>query len=132
MTFTTPSEKAALAAELTFGTVVLAPFPFTNQQASKKRPAVVVSSRAYAANRPDVIVMAVTSQLRPQRAFGEAWLKDWQAAGLLKPSAAKPVIASLEQGLILRRLGELSDQDQAAVDLALRDIIGRPDGLARA
>jgi mRNA interferase MazF len=30
-----------------FGDVVLVPFPFTSHQASKKRPAVVVSSRAY-------------------------------------------------------------------------------------
>jgi len=29
---------------LTFGDVVLVPFPFTNQAASKQRPAVIVSS----------------------------------------------------------------------------------------
>jgi mRNA interferase MazF len=48
-----------------FGDVVLVPFPFTSQRASKKRPAVVVSNRTYSADRPDLIVMAVTSQLRP-------------------------------------------------------------------
>ena len=46
-----------------FGDVVLVPFPFTSQRASKKRPAVVVSNRAYGTARPDLIVMAVTSQL---------------------------------------------------------------------
>ena len=45
-----------------FGDVVLVPFPFTSQRASKKRPAVVVSNRAYGTARPDLIVMAVTSQ----------------------------------------------------------------------
>jgi hypothetical protein len=30
-----------------FGDVVLVPFPFTSQTASKRRPAVIVSSRAY-------------------------------------------------------------------------------------
>jgi mRNA interferase MazF len=29
-----------------FGTVVLVPFPFTDQTASKRRPAAIVSSRA--------------------------------------------------------------------------------------
>jgi len=29
------------------GEIVLVPFPFTNQTASKRRPAVVVSNRAY-------------------------------------------------------------------------------------
>ena len=43
-----------------FGDVVLVPFPFTDQTASKKRPAVVVSADVYHQRRPDVIVMAVT------------------------------------------------------------------------
>ena len=47
-----------------FGDVVLVPFPFTNQAASKKRPAVVVSSHAYNTARLDVVVMAITSQVR--------------------------------------------------------------------
>jgi hypothetical protein len=34
-----------------FGDVVLVPFPFTSQRASKKRPAVVVSNRTYATTR---------------------------------------------------------------------------------
>jgi mRNA interferase MazF len=77
---------------LAFGDVVLVPFPFTSQAASKQRPAVVVSSRAYAVERPDVVMMAITSQLRPAPTptgvnWGEVWLADWQGAGLLKPSA---------------------------------------------
>jgi hypothetical protein len=45
-----------------FGDVVLVPFPFTDQTAAKKRPAVVISSDAYHRHRADVVVMAVTSQ----------------------------------------------------------------------
>lgn len=37
-----------------FGAVVLVPFPFTDQSASKQRPAVVVSSAAYHASRADL------------------------------------------------------------------------------
>lgn len=69
-----------------FGDVVLVPFPFTDQTTSKKRPAVVISNREYAESRPDVVVMPITSQLRPSRGVGEVWLQQWQAAGLLKPS----------------------------------------------
>ncbi|MFI4948463.1 MAG: hypothetical protein ACHQC9_06660 [Alphaproteobacteria bacterium] len=35
-----------------FGSVVLVPFPFTSLTASKKRPAVVVSNRAYTKRNP--------------------------------------------------------------------------------
>ncbi|MGH6972720.1 MAG: type II toxin-antitoxin system PemK/MazF family toxin, partial [Caulobacteraceae bacterium] len=74
-----------------FGDVVLVPFPFTSQAASKQRPAAVVSSGAYNLERPDIMLMAITSQLRPTPALGEVWLRHWQGAGLLKPSAVKPV-----------------------------------------
>jgi len=39
--------------------------------------------------------MAVTSQLRPMLALGDVWISQWQEAGLLKPSAVKPVFATI-------------------------------------
>ncbi len=69
----------------------MVPLPFTNQASSKKRPAVIVSSEAYNRAKPDMVVMAITSQLRPGPALGEVWISQWQAAGLIKPSAIKPV-----------------------------------------
>jgi mRNA interferase MazF len=107
-----------------FGDVVLVPFPFTSQAVSKKRPAVVVSSRGYALERADVVLMAITSQLRPTPLFGEMWIAEWRAAGLLKPSAVKPVITTLEQRLILQRLGVLDAADQAALRTAVAAILG--------
>lgn len=112
------------AAPFAFGEVVLVPFPFTNQAASKRRPAVVVSSRAYAVERPDVVLMAITSQLRPTPAFGEVWLAGWQAAGLIKPSAVKPILATFEQRLVIRRLGALNGADSYALAQALAHILG--------
>lgn len=100
------------------------PFPFTSQAASKKRPAVVVSSSAYAVERPDLIVMAITTQLRPTPMFGETWLHHWQAASLLKPSVVKPVIATLEQRLVIRTLGRLSSSDQQDLREVLSRILG--------
>jgi mRNA interferase MazF len=44
-----------------FGDIILVPFPFTDQSTSKKRPAVVISSNHYNTERPDLIIMAVTS-----------------------------------------------------------------------
>jgi len=102
-----------------FGDVVLVPFPFTSQVASKKRPAVIVSNRAYNLAKPDVIVMAITSQLRPVPSLNEVWITQWQAAGLLKPSAIKPVFATLEQGLVIRQLGSLASIDRDTVERAV-------------
>jgi mRNA interferase MazF len=107
-----------------FGDIVLVPFPFTNQTASKRRPAVIISSRAYNDARPDVIVMAVTSQLRPTPALGETWVQGWQEAGLLKPSAIKPVMATLERSLLIRQLGALETADRSALRSALAEVLG--------
>ncbi len=105
-----------------FGDVVLIPFPFTDQTTSKKRPAVVVSSRAYNLVRPDLVVMAVTSQLRPS-AIGEVFVEGWQAAGLLKPSVIKPVFATVEHRLVLRRLGSLNVGTRAALKQAIAEVL---------
>ena len=106
--------------------VVLVPFPFTDQTASKKRPAVIVSADPYHRRCRDVIVVAVTSQiLRPAGILGEVLISDWQGAGLPKASLIKPVLATIEQRLILRKLGTLQDADVRALHAALRQILGQ-------
>ena len=107
-----------------FGDVVLVPFPFTDQAGTKKRPAVVISSDAYNSTQRDLVIMAVTSQLRPSGALGEALVTGWQAAGLIKPSAIKPVITTIEQLLVIRRLGQLTAEDQQALRNAIGKIVG--------
>jgi mRNA interferase MazF len=57
--------------QFNFGDVVLVPFPFTDQSAFKKRPAVVISSAAYNTHRRDIVILAITSQLRTPLALGE-------------------------------------------------------------
>jgi mRNA interferase MazF len=107
-----------------FGDVVLVRFPFTNQTAFKQRPAVVVSNRMYNQARPDVVIMAITSQLHSPSGLGEVLVREWPAAHLLKPSAIKPVFATIEQNLILRTLGALQSTDQSALRQAIAAVLG--------
>lgn len=107
-----------------FGDVVLVGFPFTNLQTTKKRPAVVISDSAYQKGRPDVILMAITSQVRQSLAFGEYLLQDWQQARLLKPSVLKPLIATIEQKRIIKTMGQLSKTDQQGLQRTLQTILG--------
>ena len=103
-----------------FGDVLLVPFPFTDQTTAKKRPAVVISSQDYNQQRPDVILIAVTSRVLPVLQFGEVLINDWAAAGLLKVSVIKPIVTTLEKSLVLRRLGQLEARDLQA----LRSVLG--------
>lgn len=107
-----------------FGDIVLVPFPFTDQTQTKKRPAVVISSKAYNSERPDLIIMAVTSQIKPAAIIGEVIVQDWQGAGLLKPSAIKPVITTIEKPLVIRTMGRLKDNDRIALLESLKVILG--------
>lgn len=111
-------------ATLGFGSVVLVPFPFTDQSGTKKRPAVVISSANYNTNRRDIVIKAVTSQVRQPLAFGEAMITGWQAAGLVKASVLKPVFTTIEQSLVLRAMGILGTADLKT----LREVIVRVIG----
>jgi mRNA interferase MazF len=68
--------------------------------------------------------MAITTKLRQDSEPGEVLIDQWQAAGLLKPSAVKPVFATLEQALIVRQLGTFGADDQAALRKAISEVLG--------
>lgn len=107
-----------------FGQVVLVRFPFTDQHGSKQRPALVISSSAYNQARPDIILMAVTSQIRSKLGFGEAIIADWQAAGLLKPSLIKPIVFTAEKLIIKKALGRLEEKDNQSLKVIISTVIG--------
>ncbi|MBI5749762.1 MAG: type II toxin-antitoxin system PemK/MazF family toxin [Nitrospinae bacterium] len=105
------------------GDVVLVPFPFSNQTAAKKRPAVIISSDAYNNISSDIVIMAITSQTEKTIGIGECLIRDWQNAGLLKPSAVKPAISTIERTLVLKKLGKFSPQDLISTDEVLKEFL---------
>lgn len=107
-----------------FGQIVLVRFPFTDQRGSKQRPAVVVSSAAYNQARPDIILMAVTSQIRARTGFDGAMIEDWQSAGLLKRSAIKPIVFTAEKTIVRKMLGQLTDKDRERLRTVIDSMIG--------
>lgn len=108
------------------GDVVLVPFPFSDQTAIKKRPAVIVSSNHYNNASFDIVIMAITSQTNKTIGVGECLIKDWQVAGLLKPSAIKAAISTIEHKLVLKKLGSLSPNDVSSMGNALKEFLDLP------
>ena len=113
-----------MSADHEFGDIILVPFPFTDQSTTKRRPAVVVSSEAYHNERPDLVILAITSQVRPAAGFGEVRIAQWKEAGLLKASVLKPVFATIERRLVLRKLGKLGEEDRRVLRGVLNVILG--------
>lgn len=112
------------SSRFSFGDVVLVPFPFTDQRGAKRRPAVIVPSHDYNAGRRDVVIMAITSQVRTPLGFGESMVGDWQGAGLIEASVLKPVFATIEQGLVLRVMGRLVAADNKALHELVSAVLG--------
>ena len=105
------------------GDIVLVRFVFSDESGPKLRPAVVISSNAYDRMRQEVIVAAITSNIR-RRLFGDYLLADWPAAGLLFPSLVTAIIRTIKRTMIDRTLGSVTKPDLGAIDQALRQALG--------
>lgn len=105
------------------GDVVLIGFVFSDESGKKLRPAVVISSPAYHRGRQEVVVAAITSNVR-RRLFGDHLVVDWKGAGLLFPSLVTGIVRTIKRTMIDRKLGSLPKADLEAVDRELRRSLG--------
>ena len=103
--------------------VVLVGFVFSDESGRKLRPALVLSSPAYHRGRQEVIVAAITSNVR-RRLFGDHLIADWKGAGLLFPSLVTGILRTIKRTMIDRKLGTMPKSDMQAVDRELRRSLG--------
>lgn len=103
------------------GSVVLLPFPFSDLKTEKKRPGVIISSNLYNVYHYDVIAMAITSKVEKNEKYV---IQNWQDCGLIKESALKPLIFSIEKSLIIKRIGEITGNDNSLLKQVFIDIFG--------
>jgi len=105
-------------------TVVRVPFPFTDREAGRHRPALVLSaSGAFNAPVGHAVMAMITS------ASNAPWpldhlVQDLASAGLPAPSVVRGKLFTLDLRLVRGALGTLADADQAGVDTMLRALLG--------
>lgn len=105
------------------GDVVLVGFVFSDESGRKLRPALVLSSPAYHRGRQEVIVAAITSNIK-RRLFGDHRIADWKGAGLLFPSSVTGILRTIKRTMIDRKLGAMPKTDMEAVHRELRRSLG--------
>src|SRR5262249_8553112 len=105
------------------GDVVLVGFVVSQESGRKLRPAVVISSPAYHRARQQVVVAAITSNVR-RRLFGDHLINDWRGAGLLFPSVVTGIVRTIKRTMVDRRLGALLTPDLEGVNRELRRSLG--------
>jgi mRNA-degrading endonuclease toxin of MazEF toxin-antitoxin module len=105
------------------GDVVLVGFVFSDESGKKLRPAVVISSAAYNRSRQEIIVAAITSNVR-RRLFGDHLIAEWKRAGLLFPSLVAAIFRTIKRTMIDRKVGTMPKPEMEAIGLKLRQSLG--------
>lgn len=104
--------------------VVRVPFPFTDRQAAKNRPALVLSD-AEAFNTPagHSVMAMITSAAHPPWPL-DCPIEDLGAAGLPAPSKVRFKLFTLDHRLVRGQLGRLGAADGARALETLQRLLG--------
>ena len=106
------------------GVVVRVPFPFTDRQATKNRPALVLSDAArFNADAGHSVMAMITSMGHPPWPL-DCPISKLDAAGLPSPSMVRFKLFTLDHRLLRGELGRLAPVDLKAVRSALRKLLG--------
>ena len=95
------------------GEVVIVPFPFTDREATKRRPALVCSSDDYNRESGHVVLAMITSSAHTEWP-GDVAVRDLGVAGLPVASKVRWKLFTLDASLVLRRAGAISPRDRKA------------------
>ena len=98
--------------------VVVVPFPFTDRDAFKRRPALVISNALFNQQHNQLVLAMITTT------SDSVWPSDvslthWQEVGLKVACHFRLKLFTLDQNLVLKTLGRLSSQDAKSVQAVL-------------
>ena len=100
--------------------VVTVPFPFADRAGLKRRPALVVSAESFNQNGHSVLVMITTSN---QPWPTDSPLTQLSSCGLSRPCVVRFKLFTLDNRLIVKRIGHLAEEDKHRVAQALHAIL---------
>jgi mRNA interferase MazF len=103
--------------------VVLVPFPYTERNYTKVRPALVVSTGTLGAKTGKYFLAMITSAAHA-RIYGDILISDLKLARLPAESIVRPSkIATFEEAAFVKRIGTLAVADRKAISVRLREFL---------
>jgi mRNA interferase MazF len=100
---------------------VVVPFPFTDSPASKRRPALVLSSREFNHGSGHSLMAQIT------KAKQSSWPGDFRVqnveAGLPEECIVRMKLFTIDNRLMQKRIGRLSETDREQVSSGLRQLL---------
>ena len=100
--------------------IVVVPFPFTDTTKTKRRPALVVSDLQQFSVDKSVLAMITTKSHSPWSLDAEIEYLD--SAGLKAPSIVRFKLFTIEDILIIKKIGSLSQNDVITVRSRIRSL----------
>ncbi len=100
--------------------VIAVPFPFTDRAATKKRPALVLSSASKFNSQVDHVICAMITDARHDPWALDVPVSDLEASGLKKPSIVRFKLFTLDIRLIIGKIGRIEKKDQERINKNLK------------
>jgi len=91
--------------------VVVVPFPFSDSATAKRRPALVITHTAFNSSSQHCVLAMITSAGQTSWP-GDLPISDLDATGLTQPCCVRLKLFTLDQRLLLQRIGHLGSADQ--------------------
>ena len=101
--------------------VVIVPFPFTEKAGTKRRPALVLTKKNFNAHGHTMLLMITTTAHRSWP--GDAAMEDYRTAGLRTPCMVRLKAFTLDNRLIMKKIGELSTADRHKISAHIQQFI---------
>ena len=102
--------------------IVVVPFPFTDRTTSKRRPALVLSDFATFNHPLGHSVLAMITSAKRSNWPLDVNINDLDLAGLPSASIIRMKLFTLDDQLIIRKIGHLSIQDQSHAKKSLQSL----------
>ena len=103
--------------------VVVVPFPFTDQNTEKKRPALVLSDKDIFNEVTENCVLAMITSVKNPDWPLDTLIGSLKKAGLSAPSKVRMKLFTLDSRLIIKKIGGLSVKDQRTVKENLQKLM---------
>jgi len=102
--------------------IVVVPFPFTDRNSIKRRPALVLSDSNSFDIDKSILAMITSSSHQPWPLDIE--IENLITAGLKSPSIIRMKLFTLDNSLVVKTIGKLSEKDLEKINFNLVEIFG--------
>ncbi|MDD3436793.1 MAG: type II toxin-antitoxin system PemK/MazF family toxin [Candidatus Gastranaerophilales bacterium] len=94
--------------------IILVPFPFTDKDKSKKRPAIVLNNPNYQM-RTNHLILAMITSAKNSNWDSDFDIKEIDSTGLKTSCVIRYKLFSLDERIILKKIGSISQNEQKQV-----------------